>query len=79
MVYRRSIREISLDEEPMASAIAAVLPDEEESPGSTEMRWDNATEDQLYLLRTHPEAKYVVGVRPEDNEPSVGDGGVSRP
>lgn len=78
MPYTRSIREIPLTEEPFASAIAAVLPDEDESPGSTEMRWDNATEEQKRLLALHPEAKYVVGEVPAEVASPVSDEGAER-
>lgn len=73
MAYTRSVREIPLDQEPMAAAIAAVLPDPDESPGSTDMRWDNATEDQLRLLALHPDALMVVGVAPV-GEPEIDEG-----
>lgn len=67
MAYTRSIREISLDEEPMKSAMEAVLPDPDESPESTELRWDNATEDQLRLLALHPDAYVMLGGTPDDD------------
>lgn len=62
MTYRRSIKEIELNEEPLASALAAVLPDpDEESPESDGMRWDNATAHQIRLLQMHPGAMAILG------------------
>lgn len=72
MAYTRSIREIPLDEEPMKSAMEAVAPDPEESPYSGEIRWDNATEDQLRLLSLHPDAYVVLGGSPEA-DPAIGE------
>jgi hypothetical protein len=74
MAYTPSIREIPLTDEPMASAIEAVLPEE----GETEMRWDNATAEQIKLLEMHPEAKYAVGTPQVTTETVVGEGGVTR-
>lgn len=74
MAYVRSVREIPLDEEPMASALAAVLPDPEESPGDTELRWDNLTAEQEKLILLHPEAVAIVGgPNAAPTESSVGD------
>jgi hypothetical protein len=72
MAYTRSIREIGLDEEPVASALAAVLPDPDESPYSDELRWDNATEEQIKILRLHAGAAVLVGSPPGEG-PEVGD------
>lgn len=54
MAYVRSVREISVNDEPLASALAAIAPDLEESPPSSALRWENATEEQIRLLQMHP-------------------------
>lgn len=72
MTYARSLREIGLDEEPIKSALEAILPDPEESPGDTELRWDNVTEDQVRLLLMHPGTREIIGA---DDRIELGGGG----
>lgn len=69
MAYTRSIREISVDEDPIAAAIAAVAPGDDE----VEADWGSATAHQLRLLELHPEAKLIVG-SPSDVQ-SLSDSG----
>lgn len=73
-MYVRSIREIPITEEPMASAVAAVLPDPDESPENTELRWDNLTDEQRKLIELHPDAVALVGGEAVQVTATVGDG-----
>lgn len=73
MAYVRSVREIPLDEEPIASALDAVLPDPEESPFTGELRWDNVTTKQADLLRLHPGASAILGTDKSEDPTEVGE------
>jgi hypothetical protein len=80
MAYVRSLREISPDEEPHASVVAALLP-VSESPysGSVEVDWASASEYQLNHLAQCPAcAAFLGGVGRVAAAPTVGDGGVAR-
>jgi hypothetical protein len=61
MAYRRSLREIPLDQEPHASVIAALLPDPDESPFVGDVDWSSATDAQLLHVRICPACAEVLG------------------
>jgi hypothetical protein len=61
MAYRRSLREIPLDEEPHASVIAALLPDPTESP-FVGVDLDGATQNQLAHLAQCAECSALLGL-----------------